>query len=156
VHDGDKTALVTFLRAQRAGVLAIVDGLDHEALTTAVLPSGWTPLGLIEHLGHAERHWFEEVAVGSARPLPWDDDDPARPLDVVFEFYRVQCERSDAVLAATPLSAPPRGPRFSPIGDEVTDLRWIVLHMIEETARHAGHLDVVRELLDGKTGLGPR
>lgn len=64
---------------------------------------------------------------------------------------------SDAVLAATPLSAPPRGRHpVLPGEDEVTDLRWIVLHMIEETARHAGHLDIVRELLDGRTGLGPR
>lgn len=55
-----------------------------------------------------------------------------------------------------PLSTPPRGRHPDPLGEEVTDLRRIVLHMIEETARHAGHLDIVRELLDGKTGLGPR
>ncbi|MBT2231265.1 DUF664 domain-containing protein [Nonomuraea sp. NEAU-A123] len=61
-----------------------------------------------------------------------------------------QCERSNAVLAATPLSTPPQGHHPSPLGDEVTELRRIVLHMIEETARHAGHLDVARELLDGK------
>lgn len=54
-----------------------------------------------------------------------------------------------------PLSTPPRGRHPDPLGEEVTDLRRIVLHMIEETARHAGHLDIVRELLDGKTGLGP-
>jgi hypothetical protein len=62
----DAGALLAFLDAQRECVLAIVDGLDEDQLTTPVLPSGWTPLGLIEHLGHAERHWFQEVALGSA------------------------------------------------------------------------------------------
>ncbi|WP_433272171.1 DinB family protein [Actinosynnema sp. CS-041913] len=158
--DGEKAALSMFLNAQRASVLAIVDGLDAEALTTPVLPSGWTPLGLVEHLGHAERHWFQEILTGSAEPLPWPDDHlpltTPRPPSVVFAFYRAQCERSDAALAATPLSTPPRGRHPDPLGKETTDLRRIVLHMIEETARHAGHLDAARELLDGKTGLGPR
>ncbi|MEV2239790.1 DinB family protein [Micromonospora sp. NPDC049891] len=159
--DGEKTALSMFLQAQRASVLAIIEGLDVTALTTAVLPSGWTPLGLVEHLGYAERHWFQEIVIGSADPVAWPDDDHAplttpRPPSVVLNFYQAQCERSDAVLAATPLSAPVRGRHPGQLGHEVTDLRRVVLHMIEETARHAGHLDVVRELLDGKTGLGPR
>jgi hypothetical protein len=161
VDDGEKNALVMFLDAQRASVLAIIDGLDAEALTTAVLPSGWTPLGLVEHLGYAERHWFQEVVTGSAEPVAWPDDDHTplttpRPPAMVFAFYRAQCERSNALLGSMPLSTPPRGRHPGPLGGEVTDLRWIVLHMIEETARHAGHLDIARELLDGKTGLGPR
>ncbi len=64
--------------------------------------------------------------------------------------------RSDAVLAVTPLSAPPRGRHGDPEMGEPPDVRWVVLHMIEETARHAGHLDIARELIDGQTGLGPR
>ncbi|TMR09261.1 DUF664 domain-containing protein [Nonomuraea turkmeniaca] len=79
-----------------------------------------------------------------------------RAPSVVFGFYRDQCTRSNAVLASLPLSARPIGRHPAPLGDEITDLRGIVLHMIEETARHAGHLDIVRELIDGKTGLGPR
>jgi hypothetical protein len=160
VDNSEKNALLMFLEAQRTSVLAIIDGLDAEAMTTVVLPSGWTPLGLVEHLGYAERHWFQEVATGSAEPVAWPDDHAPlttpRPPSVVFAFYRAQCERSNAVLASTPLSTPPRGRHPGPLGHEVTDLRRIVLHMIEETARHAGHLDVARELLDGKTGLGPR
>jgi hypothetical protein len=160
VDDSEKAALSMFLRAQRTSVLAIIDGLDTQALTTAVLPSGWTPLGLIEHLGYAERHWFQEILTGSADPLPWPDDATPlrtpRPPSVVFEFYQTQCERSDAILAATPLSRPAQGRHPGPLGDETTDLRGIVLHMIDETARHAGHLDAVRELIDGTTGLGPR
>jgi hypothetical protein len=77
-------------------------------------------------------------------------------VDVVA-YYREQCRRSDAVLAATPLSAPPRGRHNDPdVADVVTSVRWVVLHMIEETASHSGHLDVARELLDGQTNLGLR
>jgi Protein of unknown function (DUF664) len=149
-----------FLDAQRAAVLAIVDGLDDQGLRTPVLPSGWTPLGLIEHLGHAERHWFQQVATGSAAALPWPAEDaeadPPRSPAQVVAFYRDQCRRSNAVLASRPLSSPPAGQHDEEIADEITDLRWIALHMIEETARHAGHLDAARELLDGQVGLGPR
>ena len=161
----DKTAadqmLIAFLDAQRARALAIVAGLDAEQLATPVLPSGWTPLGMIEHLGHAERHWFQEVALGRADPLPWpeDSDDDraftaARPPHEVFAFYRDQIERANAVIASTPLSTPPLGRHNQNSADTVTDLRFIVLHMIEETARHLGHLDAARELLDGRVGLG--
>jgi uncharacterized damage-inducible protein DinB len=159
----DRT-LIAFLDAQRARVLAVVAGLDAEQLATPVLPSGWTALGMIEHLGHAERHWFQEVALGSAEPRPWADDaddadeggpfTTARPPHAVSAFYRDQIERANAVLASTPLSTPPRGQHNQGSADHVTDLRFIVLHMIEETARHLGHLDAARELLDGRIGLG--
>ncbi|WP_202918939.1 DinB family protein [Saccharothrix deserti] len=160
MDDSEKNALTMFLDAQRGAVLAILEGLDGEALAKAVLPSGWTPLGMVEHLGYAERHWFQEILTGRADPLPWPDDpEPLttpRPPSEVFAFYQDQCERSNAILASTPLSTPPLGRHPGDLGDEITDLRRIVLHMIEETARHAGHLDAVRELIDGKTGLGPR
>jgi uncharacterized damage-inducible protein DinB len=160
--DAADGTLIAFLDAQRARALAVVAGLDAEQLATPVLPSGWTPLGMIEHLGHAERHWFQEVALGRAEPLPWADDaddeggpfTTARPPHAVFAFYRDQIERSKAVLASTPLSTPPRGQHNQGSAADVTDLRFIVLHMIEETARHLGHLDAARELLDGRIGLG--
>jgi uncharacterized damage-inducible protein DinB len=166
-QDLEGRALLTFLNAQRASVLAIVDGLGEDALRAPVVPSGWTPLGLIEHLGHAERHWFQDVAMGSAAPLPWPDDPDgnededapfttSRPTEIVFAFCRDQIGRANAVLASTPLSARPLGRHNREGADEVTDVRFIVLHMIEETARHAGHLDIARELIDGQTGLGPR
>jgi uncharacterized protein DUF664 len=166
VPQDPETALLThFLDAQRNSVLAVVDGLDSESLKARVLPSGWSPLGLIEHLGHAERYWFQFVATGKAADLPWPDDDglggdnplhTRRSPEAVLAFYRDQCQRSNAVLAATALSAPPVESPGLDMDDEVRDLRWIALHMIEETARHAGHLDIVRELIDGRTGLGPR
>ncbi len=74
----------------------------------------------------------------------------------MLAYYRQQCERSDEVLARTPLSAAPRGRHGDPGLEEPADLRWIVLHLIEETACHAGHLDIARELLDGQTDLGLR
>lgn len=158
--DNEKAALQFFLQAQRDAVVAIVEGLDDETLRKAILPSGWTPLGMIEHLGYAERHWFQEVATGHADPVPFDNDDPpltsSRSKAEAFEFYRDQCARSDAVLAANPLTTPTVGRHGGELDEQVTDLRRVVLHLIEETARHAGHLDVVRELIDGTTGLGPR
>jgi len=78
------------------------------------------------------------------------------PSAEITGFCRDQCASSDAVLAVTPLPAPPRGRHGVPGQDEPPDVRWVVLHMIEETARHAGHLDIAREPLDGETGRGPR
>jgi hypothetical protein len=163
--DPEAAALVHFLDAQRASVLAIVDGLDDDALHAATLPSGWTPLGLIEHLGDAERFWFQAVAAGAAADPPGPErmtgsEGPSgvdrRSPQTVFAYYREQCRHANEVLTSTPLSSPPLGQHDLELEDDVTNLRWIALHMIEETARHAGHLDVVRELLDGRTGLGPR
>jgi len=164
-QDPEAAVLMHFLDAQRDSVLAIVDGLAEDSLNAQILPSGWSPLGLIEHLGHAERYWFQLVGTGKAVDLPWPDvdglegDNPLhtrRSPEVVFAFYRDQCQRSNAILTSTALSTPPVSQSDVDLDDDVTDLRWIALHMIEETARHAGHLDVVRELIDGHTGLGPR
>jgi hypothetical protein len=167
IPDAQDQALLDFLASQRAAVLAIVDGLNEEAWHRSVVPSGWTPAGLVEHLGGAEWHWFQGVATGAQpEPPPEDADLPpydptaalvtGEPSAEILAFYREQCASSDAVLAVTPLSAAPRGKHGVPGQDEPTDVRWVVLHMIEETARHAGHLDIARELLDGQTGLGPR
>lgn len=163
-QDPESAALIAFLDAQRGSVLAIVAGLDDDALRAPLLPSGWTPLGLIQHLAFAERHWFQRVASGSVPPTWAGDGDegsdgPFRTNQStanVIAFYREQCAIGNALLAAEPLSSAPRGRHPGDDDNEVTDLRWIALHMIEETARHAGHLDAARELLDGQTGLGPR
>lgn len=155
--------LMSFLDAQRARVFEVVAGLDAEQLGKAALPSGWTPLGMVEHLGHAERPWFQQVALGSADPFPWPDDvaededggftSPHSP-EVVLGFYRDQITRSNAVLASVPWDTAPIGDHDQGDTALITDLRFIVLHLIEETARHLGHLDAARELIDGRTGLG--
>jgi hypothetical protein len=160
--------LRSFLRAQRESVLAIVDGLSEEAWHRSAVPTGWTPAGMVEHLGGAEWHWFQGVVAGKQPELPGDIDEdqpPYDPMSVVFTsdessaevlaFYRGQCAESESVLDATPLSAPPRG-QHGLDGSEPPNVRWVVLHMIEETARHAGHLDLARELLDGTVRLGGR
>ena len=102
-------------------VLSIVAGLDEAEWHRSVVPSGWTPAGLVEHLGGAEWHWFQGVVTGAdPEPPPADEDLPPydpkaafvsdEPSAEIIRFYRDQCARSDAVLAVTPLSAPPRGP----------------------------------------------
>jgi Protein of unknown function (DUF664) len=167
LENPEDQALLDFLAAQREAVLAIVAGLDEEAWHRPVVPSGWTPAGLVEHLGGAEWHWFQGVVAGvEPGPPPEDEDLPpydptaafvtGEPSAQIISFYRDQCASSDSVLAVTPLSARPRGKHGGPGQDEPPNVRWVVLHMIEETARHAGHLDIARELLDGQTGLGPR
>ncbi len=165
--DDERQTLLHFLEGQRASVLSIVGRLDEEAWHTSVVPSGWTPAGLVQHLGDAERHWFQQVVTGSEIDLPWDEGRPPydpeaafvcdRPAEEVVAYYRDQCRRSDEVLAVTPLAAPPLGRHGDPdLEDEITSLRWVVLHMIEETAAHSGHLEIARELLDGRTKLGLR
>ena len=158
--------LLEFLRRQREAVLAIVDGLGESDWHKSVVPTGWTPAGMLEHLGGAEWHWFQGVVAGKGPELPGDvaeDQPPYDPRTVVFEtdepsndvinFYREQCAQSEAIIAGTSLSATPLG-KHGPY--EPPNVRWVVLHMIEETARHAGHLDIAREQLDGATRLGGR
>jgi uncharacterized damage-inducible protein DinB len=168
----EREALTFFLAAQRASVLSIVEGLADDQLNSTIVPSGWTPAGMIEHLGDAERVWFQFVVAGE----PADDQDheladaeradgpssngfrPRRSVAEALSYYRFQTARSDEILAATPLDARPAARPAVDIGlaDDVMTVRDVVLHVIEETARHAGHLDVARELIDGRTGLGPR
>lgn len=163
--DDEREALLHYLRYQRDSVLSIVDGLDEKAWHMSVVPSGWTAAGFVEHLGNMERHWFQQVLAGSEDPLPWDEGRPQydpvaaftcdRPSADIVAYYRDQCRRSDEVLAQMALSARPRGHHGDP-ESEPPSVRWVVLHVIEETAAHSGHLEVARELLDGRTDLGLR
>ncbi len=161
---GERDALHHFLGAQRRSVLAIVDGLDERDLRRPVVPSGWTPLGMVEHLAHAESYWFAEVITGAADPPGYRSADEnaagpfttRSPVEDVLTFYRRQMVLSDRILASTPLDSCPAGAVLPDLAKEIHTARDVVLHMIEETARHAGHLDIARELLDGKTALGPR
>jgi hypothetical protein len=155
--------LLECLQYQRSSVRSIVDGLSEDAWHTPVVASGWTIAGLVEHLGNAERHWFQQVVTGSAEDLPWDEGrppyDPAmaftcdRPSTEVLGYYREQCDRADAILAGVSLSDVPLGRHGN---DAIPSVRVVVLHIIEETAAHSGHLEIARELLDGRTDLGLR
>ena len=166
--------LLGFLQYQRDSVLKIVEGLPEDAWQTPVVSSGWTVAGMLRHLGGVELHWLQHVATGvveepQAGEEAEDEEegtyDPEaaftcdRPSADLIANYRDECRRSNEVLAVTPLSAAPRGLDFHPDPDytrQITSVRWIVLHVIEETAAHSGHLEIARELLDGKTRLGGR
>jgi hypothetical protein len=165
----ERDRLQHFLDQQRSAVLAIIEGLDEAQLHTSVLPSGWTPIGLIQHLAGAEAMWFQWVVMGRQPQVTWSDGvedspyDPEAPFTTshasaaVIDQYRRQCEISNEILRSRDLDAALLGELGFDWPDEpISDLRWVVLHMIEETARHAGHLDIARELLDGVTGRGPR
>jgi uncharacterized damage-inducible protein DinB len=176
-QDDESRMLLGFLQYQRDAVLKIVAGLPEEAWQTPVVLSGWTVAGMLWHLGGAEHHWFQDVAAGGAEEPPSDEEegeeeeeeegeyDPYAaftcdwPSADIIASYREECRRSDEVLAVTPLSAAPRRLDFHPDPEytaQITSVRWIVLHMIEETAAHSGHLEIARELLDGETRLGGR
>jgi hypothetical protein len=155
--------LIEYLEYQRASVRSIVEGLGEPDWHTPVVASGWTVAGIVEHLGSAERHWFQQVVAGVDEDQPWDQGRPPyhpemaftcdRPSPEVLGYYRAQCDASDAILARVSLSDRPQGKHGD---DEVPNVRVVVLHMIEETAAHSGHLEIARELLDGTTGRGLR
>jgi hypothetical protein len=117
----------------------------------------------VDHLSGAEYHWFQTVVDGVVFVPPSDEDfvpyDPNaafvsdRPSSEILRNYAEECGRSDEVLARTSMSAKPPG-RHGDI--EVLSVRWVVLHMIEETATHSGYLEIARELIDGQTRLGRR
>jgi len=155
----ESRVLLSSLTDQRDHVLGILQGLSDEALRRPVLPSGWTCLGLVNHLAiDVERFWFRDVAAG--QPVEFRESDaavwqvsPDVPADAVLGLYRREIELANAIIAATPLdTAPARWPDEWPDW-RFHDLREIMLHVITETACHAGHLDAVRELIDGRTWL---
>jgi uncharacterized damage-inducible protein DinB len=149
--------LLRHLNAQREHVLGILSDLDDDALRRAVLPSGWSCLALISHLTHdVERFWFDAVVGGAPIDLGldgWHVPDDAS-AETVFAAYRRAIEQADVVLA---MAAPEQQPTWWPrelFGDwRLENVRDVVLHVITETACHAGHLDAVRELLDGRRWL---
>ncbi|MDQ6688833.1 MAG: DinB family protein [Actinomycetota bacterium] len=166
--EADRAALLVALAYQRASVRAIVDGLSEEHWHTSVVPSGWTPAGMVAHLGDAERHWTCGVIL---------DDDPGHRFDADFDdksydlhapfvidwpsekvlaYYLDQAGLTDVMLSTTPLDSVPRGRHGGADTDQPGSVREIVLHLVEETAAHSGHLEIARELLDGATRLGLR
>ncbi len=154
--------LLAALASQREHVLCALDGLSDEALRRPVLPSGWSCLGLVQHLAlDVERFWFRGVIAGEEpviRAVTDGSDDAWQvaaeiPAEQVIEAYRREARLADAVIASTSLDASPGWwPDF--FGDyRLDDLRAVLVHALTETACHAGHLDAARELVDGKQWL---
>lgn len=156
------STLLGYLSTQRLHVLGILEGLDDEALRRPVLPSGWTSLGLVQHLAlDVERFWFRCVVAGEQTAIDglaatadaWHVDAEV-PAATVFDLYRREIANADAIIAATPLDAAPVWWPADRFGDwRLPDLRHILLHVMTETACHAGHLDAVREIIDGRRWL---
>lgn len=150
-----------YLDYYRGAVARKLDGLADERLRTSVLPSGWTPLELLTHLAHMERRWFVWGFLGEQVDEPWGDHadgEPdgawSAPDDVGSEELVVALhaggERTRQILQSHDLAERAAlGGRFT---DHPPTLMWICFHVLQEYARHAGHLDVVRELIDGTTG----
>ncbi|MEK6312634.1 MAG: DUF664 domain-containing protein, partial [Curtobacterium sp.] len=154
-----RDVLVSELRAQRRRVIATLDGLPEEALTRSRLPSAWSPLGMVRHLTHdVERFWFRGVVAGERLALPTDDEvwHPTTwpGARVVVEAYEAAAAQSDAVIGSTPLEALPSAAAMAMYPwAPARSLLETVLHVITETATHAGHLDIARELVDGHQHL---
>ncbi len=158
-HDEETSVLVRYLEAQRRHALGILEGLSEEDLRRPVLPSGWTCLGLLQHLAlDVERFWFGAVVAGDAGVIESlsETGDAWQPeaefsAEAIFDLYRREARRSDEIIGAvSPVDAPAWWPGDL-FGDfRLATVREVVLHVITETATHAGHLDAARELIDGK------
>ncbi len=161
--DDRLSVLRSYLTSQRRHVLGIVDGLDDDQLRSPVLPSGWSCLGMIQHLAlDDELFWFSAVMAADPSAIAASTADnapdawavsPDTPAESVLDLYRAQIDRSDTVMDAMVISTPPAWwPDF--FGEwRLDDLQDVLLHLITETACHAGHLDAARELIDGRQWL---
>jgi hypothetical protein len=150
-------SLLRTLTNQRGHVLGILDGLSDEDLRRPVLPSGWTCLGLVNYLAiDVERFWFRAVTAGEDVAFPenaWQVG-PEVPVADVLALYRDEIARADAIVAElTPDDMPVRWPVEIFPDFPARPLRGTMLHVITETAAHAGHLDIVRELIDSRQWL---
>jgi hypothetical protein len=158
----ERDLLLARLDGQRHHVLTQLEGLSEEQLRRPVLPSGWSCLGLVRHLTLSdERYWFEVVVAGE--PLNfWPEGvngdwrvSPDEPVAEVLAAYRSAIARTNDIISSRSLDEAPEQPEpwWPDAGLDFPDLRAIVVHMLVETSVHAGHLDVVRELLDGRQHL---
>ncbi|GAB3240777.1 DinB family protein [Kineosporia babensis] len=151
--------LLSYLDGQRAHVLGAIEGLDEQDLRRPVLPSGWSCLSLVNHLAKdVEVFWFQGVVAGRPAAQGGNDEPDGwqLPEDVeaaaVVAGYREAVREANRIIRATPLdSAAAWWPDYFP--DRHRDLQQTVLHVLTETATHAGHLDAARELIDGRTWL---
>jgi hypothetical protein len=153
---GDRTLLIASLDGARRAVVATLIGVPNALLSEPLLSPGSSILGVIKHLTLLERQWFAHTFAGlevvledmqNHPPIGWwlGRSDTATS---VVAAYRAECQRSREVIE--PAGLDDVAARTTPSGREVV-LRWVVLHMIEQTNRHAGHADVLRHLIEGAT-----
>jgi hypothetical protein len=152
VDSGELDTAMAFLSFARHCVLKKADGLSDEQLRRVMVDSGTSILGLIQHLAEAERYWFGYHLMGAdmdtdrdlGMAVPTD-----RAADDVMGDYRAAVEDSDRAIRS--LGDPDARIAVAVEGNRHT-LRWVIAHMTSETARHAGHADILREQIDGTTG----
>jgi uncharacterized damage-inducible protein DinB len=155
----EREALESFLDAQREGLIRKIEGLDDETARQAPTASSLSLLGLVKHAATWERRWFQVVMGGRESPDEWpsvrteprDADLMVGENDTVDHwvmYYREQIEQSRAVAASMDLDSPCARKDIIEC-----NVRYVLFHMIEETARHAGHADIIRETLDGSRGF---
>jgi uncharacterized damage-inducible protein DinB len=151
--------LARYLDGYRNVIAWKLEGLDGEQARRRLVPSATSLLGIVKHLGYVERYWFQRIIAGRDVEIPWmgsegDDIDwqiqPDESIADVIAFYEAEAEESRRILAAID------GPdQLCRVDDDEVSVRRILIHMVEETARHAGHADIIRELIDGTTGVFP-
>jgi hypothetical protein len=145
---GEKEMLLGFLDYLRESIAAKVDDVQEPAVRTPGVASGTNLLGLIKHLTYVERYMFLGET-GTDWPATFHPE-PDETVEAIVSAYRDVITRANEIIGAcTDLTAPSRRPtkRGNP-----SSMRWALTHMIEETGRHAGHADILRELIDGATG----
>lgn len=154
----EKEILHATLNDQRVIMLWKLDGLTLGEAIRPMTDSGTNLFGLVKHLAWVERWWFCDFIGSQGFQYPWSDADPdadwraeeGETLERLRQFYADCASEADAVIEATDL-----GFTVTRGGRDPRSLRWVLVHMIEETARHVGHADIIREQLDGTTGYYP-
>ena len=147
---GERETLVAFLDYLRESVLIKVSGLDDESLRRPLVPSGTSLLGLVKHLSTVETLWFPFAFAGLDVRVPSGELEPADTTASVIGGYRDAIAKSAEIVAAA-ANLDQRCVRAVSAPDQMS-LRWVLVHMVEETGRHAGHADILREQLDGQVG----
>lgn len=143
--------LLAYLNKNRNAIVRKLEGVHDDQLRKA-LPSGTNLLGLVQHLTAVEAHWIRLVFNGEDLTIDKTMQVPAGTSgQEIIEAYRNEYSRCDDIIRAAP------GPdalaqKVNPGEDQLDPLRSILIHLIEETARHAGHADILRENIDGVTG----
>lgn len=145
---GERETLLMLLQYQRDSVVRKVTGIGDGLARERVVGSETTLLWLLKHLARAETLWVTHRFAGEDTGLVDDTVGPDDTVAAALASYRHTWERVDKVVAAASLNDLCRRPDT----DEAVNLRWVLMHLLEETARHAGHADIIREQLDGQTG----
>ena len=145
---GERDTLIRLLQFQRESLARKVDGVSDEAARQSPVGSGTSLMWLVKHLTRTECSWFRFRFAGEQIELPSEQVLPGDTVASALAAYRQSWADVAPILERGDLDAECRQPG----PQDPSNLRWVIAHMLEETARHAGHADILRELIDGSTG----